>query len=72
MANVDAGQGDPIVFRHGNPASCYLWRNILPHLQPAGRASGGRPKDARNCVIWVHACPTVSAVLMRSESALYG
>jgi haloalkane dehalogenase len=37
MAYVDAGQGNPIVFLHGNPTSSYLWRNILPHLQPAGR-----------------------------------
>ncbi len=37
MAYVDAGQGNPIVFLHGNPTSAYLWRNILPYLQPAGR-----------------------------------
>ncbi len=37
MAYVDAGQGNPIVFLHGNPASSYLWRNILPYLQSAGR-----------------------------------
>jgi haloalkane dehalogenase len=37
MAYVEAGQGDPIVFLHGNPTSSYLWRNILPYLQSAGR-----------------------------------
>ncbi len=37
MAFVDAGQGNLIVFLHGNPTSAYLWRNILPYLQPAGR-----------------------------------
>ena len=37
MAYVDAGQGNPIVFLLGNPTSSYLWRNILPHLQSAGR-----------------------------------
>jgi len=37
MAYVDAGQGSPIVFLHGNPTSSYLWRNILPYLQPASR-----------------------------------
>jgi len=37
MAYVDAGHGNPIVFLHGNPTSSYLWRNILPYLQPAGR-----------------------------------
>ena len=37
MAYVDFGQGDPIVFLHGNPASSYLWRNIIPHVQGMGR-----------------------------------
>ncbi len=37
MHYVEVGQGDPIVFIHGNPASSYLWRNILPHLQDQGR-----------------------------------
>jgi haloalkane dehalogenase len=31
------GQGDPIVLLHGNPTSSYLWRNVLPHLEPLGR-----------------------------------
>jgi haloalkane dehalogenase len=29
---VDVGNGDPIVFLHGNPTSSYLWRNIIPYL----------------------------------------
>jgi haloalkane dehalogenase len=37
MAYVDVGAGDPIVLLHGNPTSSYLWRNVLPHLQPLGR-----------------------------------
>jgi haloalkane dehalogenase len=37
MAYVDAGEGDPIVFLHGNPTPSYLWRNIVPHLLPYGR-----------------------------------
>ena len=37
MAYVEAGQGDPIVLLHGNPTSSYLWRNVLPHLEPRGR-----------------------------------
>ena len=37
MAYVEAGEGDPIVLLHGNPTSSYLWRNVLPHLQPLGR-----------------------------------
>ncbi|MFQ5420163.1 MAG: haloalkane dehalogenase [Anaerolineae bacterium] len=37
MAYVDVGAGDPIVFLHGNPTSSYLWRNVIPHLENAGR-----------------------------------
>ena len=37
MSYVDTGQGDPIVFLHGNPTSSYLWRNIIPYLSAHGR-----------------------------------
>lgn len=37
MAYVEAGHGDPIVFLHGNPTSSYLWRNVMPHVEDAGR-----------------------------------
>jgi len=37
MAYVDKGQGDPTVFLHGNPTSSYLWRNIMPYAEEAGR-----------------------------------
>ena len=37
MAYVETGEGDPIVFLHGNPASSYVWRNIIPHVQGLGR-----------------------------------
>jgi len=37
MAYVDEGQGDAIVFAHGNPTSSYLWRNVMPHLDGLGR-----------------------------------
>ena len=37
MAYVDVGQGDPILFLHGNPTSSYLWRNVIPHVQHLGR-----------------------------------
>lgn len=37
MAYVDVGEGDPVVFLHGNPTSSYLWRNIIPYLQPLAR-----------------------------------
>ena len=37
MHYIDVGEGDPILFLHGQPTSCYLWRNIVPHLQQQGR-----------------------------------
>ena len=37
MAFVDEGEGDAIVFAHGNPTSSYLWRNVMPHLEGLGR-----------------------------------
>jgi len=37
LAYVDYGEGEPIVFLHGNPTSSYLWRNIMPHLEGVGR-----------------------------------
>ena len=37
MAYVEMGDGDPIIFQHGNPTSSYLWRNIMPQLANHGR-----------------------------------
>jgi len=37
MHYVDVGEGDTILFLHGNPTSSYLWRNIIPHLSEQGR-----------------------------------
>ena len=37
MAYVEIGDGDPIIFQHGNPTSSYLWRNIMPELAGHGR-----------------------------------
>ena len=37
MSYVEMGEGDPIIFQHGNPTSSYLWRNIMPHLAVQGR-----------------------------------
>jgi haloalkane dehalogenase len=37
MAYVDVGAGDAIVFIHGNANSAYMWRNIMPYLEGAGR-----------------------------------
>src|SRR5208337_1292528 len=37
IAYVDTGSGDPVVFMHGNPTSSYLWRNVIPHVEPYAR-----------------------------------
>ena len=43
MAYVDTGDpdgkgnGDAVVFLHGNPTSSYLWRNVIPHVAPRVR-----------------------------------
>ncbi len=37
MSYIDEGDGDSILFLHGNPTSAYLWRNVIPHLLPMGR-----------------------------------
>lgn len=37
MAYIDEGEGDTIVFQHGNPTSSYLWRNVMPHCVGLGR-----------------------------------
>ena len=38
MHYIETGDGDPILFLHGNPTSSYLWRNIIPHVTHLGRA----------------------------------
>ncbi len=35
---VEAGQGDPVLFVHGNPTWSYLWRNIIPTVAETHRA----------------------------------
>lgn len=37
MHYIEQGHGDPILFLHGMPTSCYLWRNVIPHLSTLGR-----------------------------------
>jgi haloalkane dehalogenase len=37
MAYSEFGDGPPVVFLHGNPASSYIWRNIIPHVAPRAR-----------------------------------
>lgn len=38
MAFHERGDGDAIVFLHGNPTSSYLWRNVVPYVARQGRA----------------------------------
>lgn len=37
MHYATAGEGDPILFLHGQPTWSYLWRNIMPELEGKGR-----------------------------------
>lgn len=37
MSYIDTGEGNPIVFLHGNPTWSYLWRNIVPYVGDLGR-----------------------------------
>ena len=42
MHYVDEGEGEPILFLHGNPTSSYLWRNIIPFVTDDYRAIAGQ------------------------------
>ena len=37
MAHVEIGQGDPILFLHGNPTSSFLWRDVMAAMAGSGR-----------------------------------
>lgn len=40
LSYVDTGANSgaaPVVFLHGNPTCAYLWRNVIPHLEPLAR-----------------------------------
>lgn len=37
MHFIEAGEGDPILLLHGIPTSCYVWRNVIPHIATLGR-----------------------------------
>lgn len=38
MSYLEQGDGDPVLFIHGNPSSAYLWRNIMPYASTTHRA----------------------------------
>lgn len=37
MHYMEEGSGDAILFLHGIPTSCYVWRNVMPYLTSLGR-----------------------------------
>jgi haloalkane dehalogenase len=37
MAYVEMGAGPPMILLHGNPASSYIWRNIIPYVASQAR-----------------------------------
>ncbi len=37
MHYVEEGDGEPVLFLHGNPTWSYLWRNVIPHVSPVAR-----------------------------------
>ena len=37
MAHVEIGQGEPILFLHGNPTSSFLWRDVMAAMDGTGR-----------------------------------
>jgi len=38
MSYLEIGEGEPVLFLHGNPTSAYLWRNVMPHVAKGHRA----------------------------------
>ena len=38
MSYIDAGEGEVVLFLHGNPSAAYLWRNVIPFLADGHRA----------------------------------
>jgi haloalkane dehalogenase len=36
LAHIDEGEGEPVVFLHGEPTWSYLWRKVIPPVREAG------------------------------------
>ncbi len=36
LANIDEGEGKPVVFLHGEPTWSFLWRKVIPPVRAAG------------------------------------
>jgi len=73
MAYVDVGEGDPIVFLHGNPTPSYLWRNIVPRVLPFGRCArvhgGDRYEQAAHGLFLTHADQLNADLLAFAEAS---
>ena len=39
MHYIEEGEGDAMLFLHGQPMSSYLWRNVIPHLTSQARCT---------------------------------
>ena len=65
ISHVDLGNGDPIVFLHGNPTSSYLWRNIIPFVATQGRCL------APDLVGMGRSAPSPSAAYRLADHARY-
>ena len=37
LARVDEGDGEPVVFFHGEPTWSFLWRKVIPPIRDSGR-----------------------------------
>ncbi len=36
LAHIDVGEGEPVVFLHGEPTWSFLWRKVIPPLRDLG------------------------------------
>jgi haloalkane dehalogenase len=36
LAHIDAGEGSPVLFMHGEPTWSFLWRKVIPPVRDAG------------------------------------
>jgi haloalkane dehalogenase len=69
MAHVESGQGDPVLFLHGNPTSSYLWRDVMAAMAGSGRLLAPdligmgdsdtleNPRDRRPTLTWPRQIP---------------
>ena len=78
MAYVEVGEGDPIVFLHGNPTSSYVWREVIRVVEAGSRCLApeliGMGESARNPLAApLYAAPAVSggAIFLRTHKHLY-